>query len=107
MREVYQTDSCVRQRRIVGFDLEIAGIRVVGYAERTLTTSSRVEQPRLFIFLMSGDCLDRVTRLERRTQRTSRGTEFDSPLRRIKVNARLRVYILWCRATPVTPEEGD
>ena len=55
MREVYQTDSCVRQRRIEGCRSEIVGIWDVGYAERILTTSYRVEQVGLLIF---------VTRLE-------------------------------------------
>ena len=87
MREVYQTDSCVRQRRIEGCRSEIVEIWVVGYAERTLTTSSRVEQVGLLIFLISGDCLNEVTRVKR----TLREAKFDNSLWLTKVNAGLRL----------------
>ena len=87
MQNVYQTDNCIRQRRIGGFYSGIVGIWVVGYAERTLTTSSRVEQVGLLIFLVSGDCLNEVTRVKR----TLREAKFDNSLWLTKVNAGLRL----------------
>ena len=64
MREVYQTDSCFRQRRMRALDSEIVGIWVAGYAEGTPTMATRVEQAGLLIFLISGDCLNEAIRLE-------------------------------------------
>ena len=82
-RDVYQTDSCFRQRRIIGFDSEVVGIWVIGYAERTPTTEEQTGLDVWRLFEWSG------TPRRRDLEDVERGRVRQS-LRRTKVKVRLR-----------------